>query len=335
MRIGLDGFAVPNRQLGPFEMLDFVRQQGLEGCFFGSLLALSPALDAGMLRELRACADERGLYLEVGVGNVNPARFVRFPAVAALGEGDYARGFERLIRAGRALGCVELRVDLGGEAARFNPAAPWAEQLAAGQAFLEQVAPLCRDLGCRLDIETHADITTFELARVIEAVGSDVVGVCLDTANVLCRAEEPLAAARRVAPYVHQTHVKDAILYFTDDGLMRQSRPCGQGIIDWGQLLPLLAAHEPTLTLSIEDHKGLFGVPIYDPAWQALHPDLTAAELAELVRHARVVEARVARGELAAPAAYEAVPWAEQALERLAATIAHLRAIRATHGLAA
>jgi sugar phosphate isomerase/epimerase len=326
MKIGLDGFAIPNRSSDPFATLDFVREHALEGYFFGSLLALSPSLDPGRLCDVRGRADELGLYLEIGIGNANPSRFHRFPAVVALGDGDYRRGLERQIRFARHCGFRELRIDLGGEAARFDPRVPWSAQLDAIRAFLLDLAPLCRDLGCRLDLETHADITTFELVRLIEDVGADVLGVCLDTANVLCRAEEPIAAARRVAPYVHQTHAKDAILYFVDDGLMRQSRPCGQGCIDWRQLLAILAEHTPDLTLSIEDHKGLFGLRIYNPTWQALHPDLTASELAELVRLARGFEERVARGEIP-PADYEAIPWVDNAPSRLRQSLQHLRQV--------
>jgi sugar phosphate isomerase/epimerase len=335
MRLGLDGFAIPPPARDAFGTLDFVREEGLDGYFFGSVLALSPTLDAGYLGEVRARADELGLYVELGIGNANPARFERFPTVAAMGDGDYRRGFERLIRAGHAMAGPELRVDLGGEAARFDPAVSWSGQLAATRGFLLSLAPLCRELGCRLDVETHADITTFELVRLIEDVGPDVLGVCLDTANVLCRAEDPLAAARRVAPYVHQTHVKDAVLYFVDDGLMRQSRPCGEGIIDWRVLLRALGEHSPDLALSIEDHKGLFALRIYDPAWQALHPDLTAVELAELIRLTRRAEQRcsAAGGETEAPAAYEAIPWAEHGMHRLRASVAHLREVLRLEGL--
>ncbi|HEV8636212.1 MAG TPA: TIM barrel protein [Chloroflexota bacterium] len=332
MRLGLDGFAIPGPALDPFQTLAWVRDQGLEGYFFGSFLHLTPTLDEGFLHELWREADRLGLYLELGLGTVNPARFARFPNVAALG-GDYRRGFERLVRAGAALGCRELRVDLGGEAARFDAAEPWPAQLEATGRFIGALAPLCRDLGCRLDVETHADLTTFELVRLVESVGPDVLGVCLDTANVLCRAEDPLAAARRVAPYVHQTHVKDALLFFDDQGLMRQSRPCGEGCIDWDALLGVLAEHHPDLTLSIEDHKGLFRAFSYDPAWQALHPELSAAELGELVRLARETERRVGRGELQPPDEYEAIPWPEQAMARLCSAIDHLRGVLRRHGL--
>jgi len=62
-------------------------------------------------------------------------------------------------------------------------------------------------------VETHEEITSFEVARLAEAVGPDVVGVTFDTANVLARAENPMAAARRLAPYTHLSHAKDGILY--------------------------------------------------------------------------------------------------------------------------
>lgn len=177
MKLGLDGFAIPDRPRDPFGVLAFVHEQGLAGYFFGSLLALSPTLDAGFLGEVRQYADALGLSLEIGVGNANPARFDRFPAVLALGEGDYRVGFERQIRAARAIGCRELRIDLGGEASRFDRRISWAEQLAATSRFLRDLAPLCRDLDCRLDLETHADITTFELVRLIEEIGPEVLGV--------------------------------------------------------------------------------------------------------------------------------------------------------------
>ncbi|HEY3110951.1 MAG TPA: sugar phosphate isomerase/epimerase [Chloroflexota bacterium] len=317
MRVGLDGFAIPGRPLDPFETLAWVSEQGLDGYFFGLLTRVSPTLDPGYLGELRARADDLGLYLEVGVGTVNPTRFASSPAVLALGDGQYRPGFERLLRAGRAFGGRELRVDMGGPAARFDSGPAWVAQLDATRDFLLSVAPLCRDLDCRLDVETHADATTRELAWLVEEVGPDVAGVCLDTANVLCLAEEPVAAAGRVAPYVHQTHAKDAIVYRAPEGLVRQSRPCGDGCVDWPALLGRLAEPAPDLNLSIEDHRGIF----------AVRAEPGAPELAALEEMARRAEARVARGELIAPDAWESIPWEEHALARLSASVGYLRGL--------
>ena len=49
-----------------------------------------------------------------------------------------------------------------------------------------------------MNIETHDEITSFEILRLIERVGADCVGVVFDTANGLQRGEhvalEPVRA---------------------------------------------------------------------------------------------------------------------------------------------
>ena len=97
MRVGLDGFAIPGRPLDPFETLAWVSEQGLDGYFFGLLTRVSPTLDAGYLGELRARADDLGLYLEVGIGTVNPTHVATSPAALALRDDQFRPGFERLL----------------------------------------------------------------------------------------------------------------------------------------------------------------------------------------------------------------------------------------------
>lgn len=322
MRVGLDGTCRPG-----ILTLDFAHEQGLDGVFFRSPLSFSPTLDAEEIREGRDHAARLGLYLELGVGRVNPYTFHAGPEVSALGDGDYRRGLERLIRACRDVDCTELWCFTGVLDDRFNPAVPWAVQLDATAAFLASLAPMLRDLGCRLNLETHEEITTFELVRLVETVGPDVLGVCLDTANLLVEAEDPAAAVRRVASYVHQTHVMDAIISFVPGGLERQARPCGEGVLDWDAIIETLAAHDPGLALSIENRNGHYPVPIFDPAWQAVHPDLTTAELIEVVRLARVTDEKIRRGEWVEPGEYERVPWANRQPEALLTSARYLRAI--------
>ncbi len=343
MRVGVDGKTISGlAQPGPGALLVHAHQHGLEGVFFRSILDLSPTLDPGELREVRAQADALGLYLEVGVGIVNPYATAEAPKIRVLGAGDYRLGMERLIRAAQAIGCTELwavtgsyKPELPGFFAidRFRTDAPWPDQLAATERFLSTLAPILRDLGCRLNIETHEEITSFEVVRLVEAVGPDVLGVTFDTANVLINAEDPVAAARRVAPYVHLTHLRDAVLSFTPGGLIRQVHPCGQGILDWAAILTILAEYAPTLNLSIEamSPQVLMGLPIFDPRWQAVHPDLTVAEVAEITRLARLGEGRaIPDGPSATTAAHEQPFGEAQKIAFLQESAAYLRAILAT-----
>lgn len=324
MKVGLAGRSFHGRADIPAEQtLRLAHTHGLDGFFFSSPFSVSPTLDAGELREVRALADHLGLYLEIGIGRVNPLAAAQSPEVLACGDGDYLRGLERLIRACHAIGCVEIGCLNGGD--RLGATVPWADQLLAIQRCLASLAPLACDLGCHLNLETHEDITSFEVARIVEAVGPDALGVTLDIANVVINAEDPVAATRRVAPYVRQTHVEDVTLSFVDTGLWRTLRPCGEGVIDWDAVLGILGGVAPALNLSIELHNGRFGMAIFDPAWLALHPDLTVAELAEIVRLAQASEARVARGLIAAPRDLPRSETDEERAARLQVSVRYLR----------
>ncbi|GIM91588.1 sugar phosphate isomerase/epimerase family protein [Paractinoplanes toevensis] len=279
-----------------FDALERVKALGLDGVNVRTLFEVSPTLDPGYLREIRARADELGMYLEFGLGKVNPYMTAEFPHIRALGDGSYLAGMEKLIGAAGAIGVRNLWTATGGfkpnfngyfSTDRFRTDTTWTEQLAATSKFLKLLAPALRDHGCRLNLETHEEITTFELVRLVEAVGPDVLGICFDSANVLVRGEDPIAAARRAAPYVHSTQLRDAALVVTDEGISRFLAPCGEGVIDWAVLLPTLLDANPGLNLTIEPIgviRAEMTLHPYDPVWLAGHPDLTAAEISEIYR---------------------------------------------------
>ncbi|WP_215812106.1 sugar phosphate isomerase/epimerase [Pimelobacter sp. 30-1] len=324
-------------------LLERAAKAGLEGVFFRSALELSPTLDVGELTALRQQADELGLYLEVGAAKINPFAAPETPEIRVLGDGDYLTGVERIVAACAAAGIHEIwaatanyKFDLAGRLAcdRYRTDVTWNDQLRATGKVMAEIGPVLREHGSHLNIETHEEITTFELVRLVEEAGPDAFGITFDTANVLIRGEDPVAAARRVAPYTRQTHVRDGALFFTEQGLCRVLAPCGQGVIDWPALLSALVA-APRRALSIE---GIMGrrfqlpIPIHDPLWHAGQPDMTTVELAELVRLAREHEAAVARGERRSLASL-AEPADDEERERFVLdSVAHLRAVAAQIG---
>ncbi len=321
MRVGVDGRKLPRaKELGPLGSLDYAAELGLDGVFFRTVLEMSPGLESSELRELRSRADELGLYLEAGLGKVNPYALAEAPEIRAIGDGDTRLGFERMLHACAEIDCTELwvgtanfKVQYRGNMAydRFRTDVSWDEQLRASEAFLKVLAPVARDLGVHMNLETHEEITTFEAVRLVEAVGPDVMGITFDVGNVVQRGETPVRAAQRVAPYVRQTHMKDVVLAFAADGVQLQPRPCGQGLVDFDTILPLLARSHPELHLSIEspsDH-GVMTFEFFDPAWHASHRDLTTAELAELVWLINDCERRIACGEWPDLASLERQPF--------------------------
>ena len=338
MKIGLDQYTVHHLGLDARSLLDFAAGRGLEGVQFSSPLQLSPTLDAGEIRAAREYADQLDLYLELGIPSVNPHQAAAQFRTEA---GAFADRLEELMRAAASAGVQSLRTFIGAQFQRqpdavvcrmddlerdsARPDVPWDCQLADTTAVLQRLAPVARELDVRLAVEPHLDATSFQLLRMIEAVGPDVAGICLDTANVMLRLEDPLEAARRLAPYVVMTHVKDAALLFHETGLRWQCRPCGQGSVPLPEIVTELARYAPDLTLSIEDHAGLFELPIYDADWIATFPDLTTGELALLLRRAWTTGRRLSSRRPEDPEVLETIPWAEKVLPRLDAAVRYLR----------
>lgn len=231
MKVGLDVYTLHAQDPTAHEALDFARRHGLQGIQFGSPRQLSRTLDEGELREIAQEFTRHGLYLELGIPPVNPhaAGALAHEAGSTPLGNAHLEALETAMRAAAVTGTTVLRTVVGWEKDRYDPAVPWGQQLADITDVMLRLAPLARELGQRIGIETHCDITSQEILRIIERVGEDVAGVCLDTGNLPTRLDEPLAATRRLAPYVICTHTKDALLFTTERSL--PSAAAGQ--VDW------------------------------------------------------------------------------------------------------
>jgi sugar phosphate isomerase/epimerase len=327
MRVGVDTFTLRDLKLDAFQQLELIRSWGLDGAQFGGLRGLSPTLELSPLQEIRKRADELGLYSHVSVSQSCNPHLTDLPRT------EHLRQLSAEIAAAAACGWHELHGSLGGGDERYLHPVPWSQQLADSAVLLRQLGPVLRQHGSRIDLETHGDSTTFELVRVVEAVGPDCVGICLDTANVMCHCEDPVLAAKRAAPYTHLTHTKDAVAFFTDHGYRRQTLPPGRGALDWGTILPILAEYSPDLPLSIEDHKWLFDFHCFDRHWLALHPDLTLDEYALFMRLVWRCQQRFTSGELKDADEEEKTPHVAEVEARLRSGAEFLRQTLAGLGL--
>ncbi|MFE6972852.1 sugar phosphate isomerase/epimerase family protein [Streptomyces sp. NPDC057682] len=345
MKVGVDGRKLPGAATRPaVESLEKAAELGLDGVFFRTVLDITPTLDRHVLEELRRRADELGLYLDMGLAKVNPYANAEAPEVRELGNGDYTAGMIRMMRACAEIDCRELWVGTANYKPRlpgyhvfdrFRTDAPWSDQLAGIEKFLRVLRPAALDLGIHLNVETHEEITSFEVVRLVEAVGPDAVGITYDSANVVARAEDPVEAARRVAPYVRMSHVRDVALFRTDYGIGRMLAPCGEGVMDWQAILRALGAHRPDLRLSIENSRDRTVMPmhVYDPDWLAAHPDLTTTELAEIFRLTHTYEDLAAAGHRPDMGHLTGTPCdGPEQLRFITRTAEHLRGILAADG---
>jgi sugar phosphate isomerase/epimerase len=292
----------------PLETLDAVRALGFEGILVRTVDEAFPTLDAGAIAEFAQEARRQGMFVQLGLGKVNPFMTAELPRVRDLGDGSYLDGMIRMIELCAEHGWTEAWTATGGYKHelpapfcfdRFRTDVEWSDQLAAIARFLRRLAPALRANGVRLNLETHEEITTFEILRLIDEVGADAVGVCLDPGNLMVRGEPVMDAVRRVAPYTHMTHLRDAVLVGHDDGISRFLAPIGAGVTDWDELVGVLLDAQPGIDLTIEGIGGSraeMSLTPQDTFWRSMHPDMTDADVTELERLVAEYPAQADRG---------------------------------------
>jgi sugar phosphate isomerase/epimerase len=298
---------------------------GASGVQFLEPAAIEADLDLERLAAFRRLADAMGLYIEVGLPSPNPVRRSR-EAGREIDAAEHARDLVRHVLALAALGCRHARAYVGDRHDRFRRDPPWPEQIAATLKTLTLLAPALREHKLRVAIETHADLTCDELLVLVDSLGPDLAGVTLDTGNLVMRLDDPVRAAERLAPFVLGTHVKDAVLGFTERGLCWQARAVGSGILPIREILAEPVRLNPGLALSVELHPRTYDLPIFDPVWLGFFPALRPGSLAAVVRLAALCERRYAEGSLTRPAEIEAIPWSLRDLNWLAKSLCYLKA---------
>ena len=90
-----------------------------------------------------------------------------------------------------------------------------------------------------LALETYEQISSTDLVALVETIGSDNLGICLDPANSVAALELPRDVVVRTARYVKNVHVKD--FAFTRRGgwvgFTLEGAPLGTGLLDYDHLV--------------------------------------------------------------------------------------------------
>lgn len=86
---------------------------------------------------------------------------------------------------------------------------PLSEQIDRMAENIRPLAVMAQDHGVSIAIENHADYRGHEIAEIIQKIGEPNVGARLDTGNPFWTFEEPIDAAKAMAPMTITTHIKD------------------------------------------------------------------------------------------------------------------------------
>jgi 3-oxoisoapionate decarboxylase len=206
----------PLSLIGAFEATKALGVDLFQICDYAPLEAMS----AGELTDAAAAARDLGLTVELGTKGIEPHRLTRYL--------DLATGF----------GATLLRSMV--TSPECSPTLPQAEE------WLRAVMPAFEDAGVDLALETYEQIATADLVGIVERVGSDRLGICLDPANVVARLENPRDTVALTAPLVKNVHVKDFAFARQPGwvGFTYGGARMGEGLHDYRHLLDTVRPRE-------------------------------------------------------------------------------------------
>ncbi len=227
---------------------------------------------AGDVRKRR---ESLGLYLE---GQINLPR-----------DDDDVGRFEREAVAAREAGAMVLRTAIGGRRYEdFDSAEQFERFKRASWQRLTLAEPVVRKHGLKLAVENHKDWRVPELLDMLRRLGSDAVGVCLDTGNSISLLEDPMAVVEALGPVAFTTHFKDMAVQEYEDGFLLSEVPLGEGMLDLPRIVAICRGHNRNIRFNLEMiTRDPLKVPCLTDRYWATFPDRQALELARGLRRVR------------------------------------------------
>ena len=217
MRIGISSFSYtwavglpefpPKRPMGLLGLLDEAVRLDLKCVQVANNLPLHLA-PAEVLDEFERQAKEQGIQVELAARGIRPEHVRRYLALATRFHSPFLR----------------VVIDSAGHT-------PSPDEVVA---LLKPMRPEFDKAGVILAFENHDRFSVSTLVEILERLGTDWTGICLDTANSFGSLEGPRVVVETLAPYTVNLHLKDLVIYRTVHTMsfIIDGRPLGQGMMD-------------------------------------------------------------------------------------------------------
>lgn len=250
LALGYDNFAVRAMGWKAEELIDHAVKLKVDSLFITDLFAFR-SLEPGPLAEVRKRAEQAGVKLFLGTWSLCPSS-PSFNDAWGSAEEHLATG----VRVAQALGSPVLRVVLGSDKDRTTEGGIRA-RIADMVEFLKANRSVATDAGVKIAVENHAgDMHSLELRDLVEAAGSDYVGVNLDAGNAVWALETPLQNLENLGKHVLTTSLRDSSVWPSAKGVTVQWRAMGEGMVDWKTYFKRFAELCPEVSVNIETISG-------------------------------------------------------------------------------
>ncbi len=275
VKLGVAVGCISANKWTPYQYLDYLARIGVQaGQFPLGALGLDPkAPDETALRKVRDYAGKLGIAMSFSGGSICPSSSGFNPKSGAAEE-QIARG----LKISRILGASVMRVVVGNAKER-----PQIETHIANTArVLKGMRAPIRDSGVKLAIENHGgDFQARELKALIEEVGTDIAGVCLDSGNPLWMLEDPHLTLDLLGPYAIDSHIRDTAVWRVPEGVAVRWVNAGEGNVDIGGWVGKFIRMRPGVPVIIENivSQEPRVMRVFDPETFRYFPKMPASDL--------------------------------------------------------
>jgi sugar phosphate isomerase/epimerase len=238
----IDG-SVGGNNFTPAQFLDYLSSIKLTW----AMISLPAAVlgDEAAVRQVREHADRLGIKLQLAYSSLCPSAR-GFNAQLGSVEEQVAGA----LKASQIFGAKCMRCILGGD-----PERPQIEMHIENMVkALRGVRSRILDSGVKLAVENHGgDLQAREMKALIEAVGADVMGVCLDSGNPVWMLEDPHMTLETLIPYAETCHVRDSAVWKTPEGIAVRWVNMGDGNVDIDGWIRKFVRAKPGLPIIFEN----------------------------------------------------------------------------------
>jgi len=204
--VGVPG-SLPSKQLSAFDLLDKAATSGLNLVQIADNLPLE-MMKVSELIDLKKYGAARGVEIEMGSRNLTPEHSIK------------------CLETAKSLNSPILRMVIDG--AGYEP------DLNSVISVIKELVPEFNSRKIKLAIENHDRFKSREFEKIIQVVGSEWVGICLDSVNSMGAGEGFEEVSRILLPYTINLHIKDFTIRRVSHkmGIIIEGSPAGRGMLN-------------------------------------------------------------------------------------------------------
>ena len=217
----------PPSPMSALALIDHAADLGLHVVQIADNLPLHQQ-SAAQLADIREHARTRAIQIEVGTRGIGEDHILRYLELA------------------RYFGSPILRAVIdspGDEPSSYEVIAR-----------LSPLLPAFHEAGVVLALENHDRFDSSTFTQIIDGLGRENAGICLDTVNSFGALEGPDVVIRTLAPYAVNLHLKDFVIrrHPSMMGFEITGAPAGQGRLAVPSLLSTLREHRRDVSVILE-----------------------------------------------------------------------------------